>query len=197
MTAICLIRHGETDWNAKDKIQGTTDIPLNDNGLRQARECSDHLKADDWDVIITSPLIRAKQTAKIINQKLQLPLYEMEEFQERHFGDAEGLSIEDRKAIFPDKNYPNQEQLEPFINRIMKGLKKVNKNYPYSRVLLVAHGAVINSIIIQLSEEKNLPEKIPLVNACMSNIQFQENKWKVRNFNQVTHLSEHRIKIMP
>lgn len=56
MTSICLIRHGETDWNALGKLQGRTDIYLNSKGILQAKECSQFLKASQWHVIITSPL---------------------------------------------------------------------------------------------------------------------------------------------
>lgn len=48
MTKICLIRHGETDWNVRGKIQGKTDIPLNENGIMQAKQCRDYLDGSDW-----------------------------------------------------------------------------------------------------------------------------------------------------
>ena len=109
MTAICLIRHGETDWNALGKLQGRTDIPLNETGKKQAKETGAFLKGSDWDVIITSPLRRAKETAEIINQYLGLEIIEMEDFIERNYGDAEGMPFEERMRLYPDKEYPNQE----------------------------------------------------------------------------------------
>lgn len=63
-TSICLIRHGETDWNVLGKVQGRTDIPLNSTGIVQAEKCAELLKLSKWDVIITSPLKRAKETAE-------------------------------------------------------------------------------------------------------------------------------------
>ena len=125
MTKICLIRHGETDWNAMGKIQGKTDIPLNENGKRQAQQCRDYLKDSNWDIIVTSPLKRAKQTAFIINEALQLQVVEMAEFMERSFGDAEGKTREERAILYPDQQYPNQESREELVNRIMNGLEKI------------------------------------------------------------------------
>jgi len=83
MTQICLIRHGETDWNVLGKLQGRTDTVLNDRGILQAKQCAEHLKEMKWDFIITSPLLRAKQTAMILNEEIKVPLFEMEAFMER------------------------------------------------------------------------------------------------------------------
>lgn len=66
---ICLVRHGETDWNKVGKIQGHTDIELNENGIRQAYACAEYLNNAPFELIITSPLKRAKQTAEIIAEK--------------------------------------------------------------------------------------------------------------------------------
>lgn len=110
MTTICLVRHGETDWNALGMIQGKTDIPLNQKGIKQAKECGVFLKSDTWDVIVTSPLTRAKQTAEIISSIIDKPSIEMADFIERDYGDAEGMTAEERMKTFPDKKYPNQEE---------------------------------------------------------------------------------------
>jgi len=189
MTKICLIRHGETDWNAMGKIQGKTDIPLNENGKRQAQQCRDYLKDSDWDIIVTSPLKRAKQTAFIINEALQLQVVEMAEFMERSFGDAEGKTREERAILYPDQQYPNQESREELVNRIMNGLEKILVQFPDQKVLLVAHGAVIHTLLTVVSEDQLTIEKY-LSNACISNIHFKEKKWVVEDYNLVDHLVE-------
>ncbi|MED3791656.1 histidine phosphatase family protein [Niallia alba] len=189
MTKICLIRHGETDWNAMGKIQGKTDIPLNENGKRQAQQCRDYLKDSNWDIIVTSPLKRAKQTAFIINEALQLQVVEMAEFMERSFGDAEGKTREERAILYPDQQYPNQESREELVNRIMNGLEKILVQFPDQKVLLVAHGAVIHTLLTVVSENQLSIEKY-LSNACISNIHFKEKKWVVEDYNLVDHLVE-------
>lgn len=189
MTKICLIRHGETDWNAMEKIQGKTDIPLNENGTRQAQQCRDYLKDSNWDIIVTSPLKRAKQTAFIINEALQLQVVEMAEFMERSFGDAEGKTREERAILYPDQQYPNQESREELVNRIMNGLEKILVQFLDQKVLLVAHGAVIHTLLTVVSEDQLSIEKY-LSNACISNIHFKEKKWVVEDYNLVDHLVE-------
>jgi uncharacterized phosphatase len=191
ITTICLIRHGETEWNAIRKIQGKTDIPLNRTGIQQALECRDFLKESEFDVLITSPLKRARQTADIINEALNLPLIEMADFQERDFGDAEGMTKEERVAAFPDKNYPNQESLESLNKRVVAGIDKIYSNYPNKKVLLVAHGGVINSILSTFSDGEIGSGKTRLMNACISNIHFHEEKWVIKNYNQIEHLSRY------
>lgn len=189
MTKICLIRHGETDWNALGRIQGKTDIPLNENGKKQAEQCRDYLKHSEWDVIVTSPLKRAKQTALIINEALQLEVVEMDEFMERSFGDAEGKTREERAILYPHHQYPNQESREALVKRLTDGLEKVICRFPDEKVLLVAHGAVIHTLLTIVSEDSLKIEKY-LSNACISNIQYKEKRWEVKDYNLVDHLVE-------
>lgn len=191
MTSICLVRHGETDWNALGKLQGRTDISLNSNGIFQADECRHFLKDYEWDIMITSPLKRAKETAEIINKSFNIPLVEMVEFMERHYGDAEGMTVEERLTTFPDRNYSNQEDRNSLNKRIMNGIQKINKEYNGKRVLLVAHGAVINAMLAKFSNGKIGSGKTKLINACISNIKFVQEQWSIRDYNQVTHLSQY------
>ncbi|MEK4668771.1 histidine phosphatase family protein [Niallia sp. FSL R7-0271] len=188
MTNICLIRHGETDWNSLGKIQGRTDIPLNSNGIRQAEQCRDYLKETSWDLIITSPLMRAKETAAIINESLNLPIVEMAEFIERSFGDAEGKTKEERQVLYPDMLYPNAEPYWELAERLKQGLADILQSYPQQKVLLVAHGAVIHTILRILSNEEITLDNTYLTNACISNIHYKDSKWAIKDYNIVTHL---------
>lgn len=185
---ICLIRHGETDWNAQGRIQGGTDIELNEKGVNQAEACKTYFEGSDWEVIVTSPMKRAKRTAEIINQALNLELVEMSDFMERTFGEAEGLTLAERKTLFPDGNYPGQESRKDLEDRVMAGIEAINKTYPNKRVLLIAHGAVIHSILSVMSEEIAFTNT-KLLNACLSNVEYKEDKWHVHNYNGIDHLT--------
>ena len=160
MTLICLVRHGETDWNKAMRVQGTTDIPLNQTGKEQAEEARVFLENSDWDILITSPLSRARQTAEIINQNMRLPIVEMDVFKERGYGDAEGLTPDERERQFPGlREYPNQEPKTAGTHRVLPAMNEVLKKYPKTHVLLVAHGGVINSILAHLSGGDSVLEK--------------------------------------
>lgn len=172
------------------RLQGSTDIPLNPKGIQQAEASGQFLKNSQWDVLITSPLKRANQTAEIINKSLNIPLVVMEEFKEKFFGDAEGMTLKERLALYPDHQYPNQEEDEALSNRVISGLERIHHEYKNQRVLLVAHGAVINSILSYLSSGQLGYGKTKLQNACMNEINYCENQWKLISFNQVDHLSQ-------
>ncbi|MFD6442842.1 histidine phosphatase family protein, partial [Peribacillus sp. NPDC060186] len=140
ITTICLVRHGQTDWNALGKLQGQTDIPLNELGKIQAQKCGKFLSKADWDVIITSPLKRAKETAEIISSYIEGPVIEKLEFIEKNFGAAEGMTADERESAFSDKVYPNQESQESLRDRLVNGLQEIQQEYPEKKVILVAHG---------------------------------------------------------
>lgn len=190
MTSICLIRHGETDWNSLGRLQGQTDTLLNATGRLQARACGDFLKNFNWDVLITSPLKRAKETGAIINQTLHLPDFVMPEFAERSFGDAEGLTVEEREEQFPSKEYPNQEGESELQARLMAGLDHIHQSFPKRRVILVTHGAVIHSLLKQFAKEELENKKFKLFNGGLNHIHFDQTEWRVKAYNQVSHLPQ-------
>ncbi|MBU0905996.1 MAG: histidine phosphatase family protein [Firmicutes bacterium] len=189
MTTVCLIRHGETDWNSIGMLQGRKDIPLNEAGILHAKQCRQVLTSSHCDVVITSPLKRAKQTATIINEKLNVPVIEMVDFVERDFGLAEGMTYDERNSKFPNRSYPNQEERISFHKRVMEGLNTINHRYVDNKILLVAHGGVINAILAELSNGEIGSEKTDLLNGCMSNIFMQDGKWFIKDYNQISHLS--------
>jgi uncharacterized phosphatase len=116
----------------------------------------------------------------------------MEEFIERGYGDAEGMDLEERLKRFRDGNIPKQEDMLSLKKRVMEGINIINgKLSPNKKVILVAHGAVINSVLANLSDGEIGSGKTKLINACISNIHFFENKWKIKDYNQITHLSHY------
>src|SRR5659263_225716 len=91
-TVICIVRHGETDWNAQGRLQGREDIELNDAGRQQARKIAAYLSGEHWDAVVSSPLKRAYETAQIVAGILSVSDIEVEELiTERDYGEASGL----------------------------------------------------------------------------------------------------------
>jgi len=149
---ICLIRHGETDWNSVGKFQGREDIPLNKAGIKQIQRTSNYLKKSKWDEIISSPLTRAKMSAEIIRKQIGLrKIHEEIDFIERDLGKISGMTQEEADRSFPDGNYEGIEPLEKLHDRSMNALIKWVKEFNEKNIIIMTHGATINSILTKLS----------------------------------------------
>ena len=103
-----VVRHGQTDWNAKGRIQGKTDIELNEIGIEQARQLKALIKDYNIDLIISSPLKRARKTAEIINETVKCNIIFEDSLKERGYGIFEGMI---RKEINDELKKIN-EQIE-------------------------------------------------------------------------------------
>lgn len=142
---IYLTRHGQTDWNQRHIIQGKTDIPLNEEGRAQARITRDHLAHVPLKVIYVSPLIRARETAQIINEYHHVPLLTDQRLEERGFGDMEGADIDQVDFThFWNINYENNyrcERTSLFYQRVYDFIDEI-KSTNDQNILVVAHGGV-------------------------------------------------------
>lgn len=141
---IALIRHGQTDWNATLRIQGSTDIPLNDTGRQQAGSIIDRLDASQWDLVVSSPLSRARETAEILAAGLGLDLGPaIPELVERAYGEAEGATAEVVRENWPDRQYPGMESESDVQVRGAAALAAIEERFPGRNVLAVSHGTLI------------------------------------------------------
>jgi uncharacterized phosphatase len=149
MTSLYLVRHGETDWNAQRRIQGSTDIPLNDMGREQARTTGLLLATRTWDAIVTSPLSRAMETARIIAGEVGLAEpTTVPALVERQYGDAEGLNWEQVEARYPDGAVvPGRETREEVAARVLPALVEIAASHPGQSILVVSHGGVIRTVL--------------------------------------------------
>jgi uncharacterized phosphatase len=150
MTLIFVVRHGETDWNRQRRIQGSTDIPLNSVGREQALATGRLLALRNWDAIITSPLLRARETAEIIASVTgRHSLQSLDDIAERRYGDAEGLTYEQVEAQFPgDSPVPGRESRESVALRAVPALITLADRYPGQSIVVVSHGGVIRSLLV-------------------------------------------------
>jgi uncharacterized phosphatase len=149
MTSIYLVRHGETDWNAQRRIQGRTDIPLNDTGRAQAATTGALLARRDWDGIFASPLSRAFETAGIIAAEIGLGTPGIvDAIAERNYGEAEGLNWEQIDAMFPgDTPVPGRETHEAVAERAVPALIALALSNAGKSLVVVSHGGVIRSVL--------------------------------------------------
>jgi uncharacterized phosphatase len=150
------MRHGETDWNVTRRIQGTQPVPINANGVRQIREaCNSILEqpALRFAAVVTSPLLRARQSAEICCEILHAPVEIQVDFRERSFGDLEGkthaeinrlFGIQDIEAFTGDAH--GVEPVTELDKRLMHGIEILRARFRKKNVLVLTHGSVIKRI---------------------------------------------------
>ena len=147
-----LVRHGETEWNRQERIQGSTDIPLNDTGRTQALASAALLASVEPHAVFASPLLRAFETGEIIARTLGLPVpVPVPKLVERHYGEAEGLNYRQIEKRFPDRSLvPGQEHKQQLSTRSMRALLAIARSSDGEAVVIVAHGGVIRAILAEL-----------------------------------------------
>jgi probable phosphoglycerate mutase len=149
MTTLYLVRHGETDWNAQRRVQGSTDIRLNATGRDQAAMTGRLLARRPWDAIVASPLSRAFETASIIAREVGLSEpTTLDSIVERHHGEAEGLRWQEVEERFPgDAEIPGRELCEEVTARVIPALVRLAAEHPDRSIIVVSHGGVIRSVL--------------------------------------------------
>ncbi|WP_314094384.1 histidine phosphatase family protein [Microbacterium foliorum] len=160
MTLITLVRHGQTDWNLGRRIQGSTDIPLNETGRADAYAAAERLADGTHHAVTSSPLARARETAQIIADSLGLPLGDaVADVREREFGEGEGLLVDEYLATYGDwhAEVPGAETLDAVGDRALGALHRIaresrERTAPVAEsVIVVAHGGVIRAVIDRVS----------------------------------------------
>ena len=152
-----VIRHGQTDWNVKEKCQGRTDIELNNTGIKQAQNAKEQLKKHKIDLIICSPLKRTRKTAEIINETINSEIIIDERIIERGYGNLEGKTDEEWKEIIGDNvsianyynlnwNKQNIEPIQDICKRVWEVLDEIKEKYNDKNILLVTHGGTCRAI---------------------------------------------------
>lgn len=171
---IIIVRHGQTNINLERRLQGITDNPLNDTGKEQALDTRKKLKNEKIDLIICSPLIRARQTADIINEGRNIEIIYDDRLKERNFGEYEGEYIKDYNvdefwSYRTNKKYKKAENVRDFLNRIYKFLDEIKEKYKDKNILLVAHAGV--SVAFKCYFQ-GIPEDDKLVEIRLKNCEF-------------------------
>ncbi|PFN09473.1 MULTISPECIES: histidine phosphatase family protein [Bacillus cereus group] len=188
MTEICLVRHGQTDWNFQEIIQGREDIPLNEVGKKQASQSAATLKMETWDVMISSPLSRAQETAQAIAGAVGIQSILLDErFVERNFGEASGKPIPTVRELIAEGNVEGMETDEEIVNRCFSALKDVAQIHEGKRIIIVAHSHAIKAILHAILPNE-ITFKTPLKNACISYVKVENGNWDVLRYNIAEHI---------
>ena len=174
------IRHGQTDWNRDDRLQGSSDIPLNDVGRQQAHEAAAILRGGGWEAIVSSPLSRARETAEIMAADLGIelgPSYAA--FVERDYGVNEGGSSSEIVAKHPNRDYPGAESLASVVARGTAGLAMVAADFGETPTIIVCHGTIIRYTLAALAGRR-----VPgILNGSISTLDLVDGVWQVLTVN--------------
>ncbi|MBT2512986.1 histidine phosphatase family protein [Arthrobacter sp. ISL-30] len=182
LTTFALIRHGQTDWNAQRRLQGSTDIPLNDVGRGQARDAVAVLSRYDWDAIVSSPLSRAAETADLIAAGLGLDVARrVPELSERSFGPAEGLQAgPELDALRIPGGFRGAESEDEAACRGLAALDALAEEFRGGRVLVVAHGT-----LLRVSLSRAIGRTLQSIDNALLNLAHHHviDGWQLEYFN--------------
>lgn len=170
-----VVRHGKTQWNLEHRCQGISDIPLTDEGRQEASKLYPLVKQLNVDVVFASPLSRAYETAKLIVNN-EIPINIDDRLTERDWGMNEGMKIDevdqyDCWDVILNTNVQNIERVQDFMKRISEFIEDIKSKYPNSKVLVVAHSAVLRVIHYLLG---TIPEDGDLTRINIPNLRVIE-----------------------
>ena len=202
-TTVILVRHGETAYNVQGRSQGILDIPLNENGLKQAKLLAKSLKDYPIDVFISSPLNRALVTTETVAKIHGMEVaYTDERLREINFGDCAGLNANEREKRFPALmelwknrpwlvNFPNGESLRDMQYRGRLALEDAVAKYPGKTIFIGAH-SFINAVVLcsVLGLDTQHFPQIAQNNTCVNVLQYEDGLWKIVTMNSVAHLGK-------
>lgn len=196
-----LIRHGETDWNLEERMQGQTDKPLNARGIEQAAQLAARLAAEEnIDTIYTSPLSRARVTAEAIGSRLGVAPIIDSRLAERSAGALEGMTLAEIQVNYPqvvrawrEENVrvllPGGENQEELHSRVVGFLRMLRSQHAEKRVAVVSHGGTLSMLlasILDMDINKRFPFRLD--NASVSQIDLERPRPRIDLLNDTCHL---------
>ncbi|MCL2523006.1 MAG: histidine phosphatase family protein [Betaproteobacteria bacterium] len=199
-TRLCLLRHGETEWNVARRIQGQVDVDLSAVGWRQAEAAGRWLADAGITALYSSDLRRAWRTAEAIGRALNLVPRAEPALRERRYGVFEGLTQEEAKrdlpAVYaafagrdPDYDFVSGESLKTLFARVTEAVRRIAAEHPGERVALVTHGGVLDIVNrFVRGNPLHLPRDFLIPNAGLNWISCRDGAWAIEVWGETAHL---------
>ena len=202
-TRICLVRHGETGWNAQSRIQGHMDEELNARGIAQARATAHGLRGHEFKAIYSSDLSRASATAGVIASVLNLDVSTRTDLRERHYGCAQALTYDEVREHHPDEYrrflerdpdhaFPGGgESLQEFSQRIRNALAEIACTHSGQQVLVVTHGGaldIVNRFV--RGNPLHTPRDFTIPNCSLNWVEHGAQGWRMVSWAGQSHLDK-------
>jgi alpha-ribazole phosphatase len=202
MGVFYLVRHGETEWNAENRLCGCSDVPLSATGRQQAKSLAERLKPIPFEALYSSPLERALETARLISESVDLQPVPDHRLVELDYGHWEGKTlpdilendpetwrawVADPAAVAP----PGGESGLEAQQRVVSFLDLLAAKHPQGHVLVVFHKTVCRLMVCHAlgMPPREYRRRLVLNNAALSIIQAQPYGWQLVTFNDTSHLS--------
>jgi probable phosphoglycerate mutase len=199
-TRFCIVRHGETAWNAEGRVQGQLDVPLSEVGLAQARAVAQALAAERFDALYSSDLVRVRQTAAPAAARLGLQVRCDAALRERHYGVFQGMTYADCKSQRPhdyarfkakdlDYDFGSGESLAGFNKRVLEFLNFLCETHAGENLLVFTHGGVLE-MLYRHAMQRGLatPRDFEIPNAALNVLEHAVDKWRVLKWAHIEHL---------
>ena len=200
-TRLCLVRHGETDWNAAGRVQGQLDVPLNETGRVQARAVASVLGDESFAAIYSSDLVRVQQTAAPVAQRLGLEVFLDARLRERHYGVFQGMTYAEAKeripegyarfrAKDPEYDFGTGESLGSFNERSLLFIQELVRRHEGEDLLLFTHGGILEMVYRHATGRGlSTPRDFEIPNAALNRIEIGPAGWRIAAWADVGHLS--------
>ncbi|HNR97289.1 MAG TPA: histidine phosphatase family protein [Anaerolineae bacterium] len=201
MTRIILIRHGQTTWNAEERIRGQVEVPLDSVGISQAQATAARV-AREWQpaAVYCSPLQRAVQTAQFIADRVGLDAQVVPELNDMDFGVWQGLTYREVRANWPELarqwmeepervSFPGGETLDMVRERGMAALQRIIERHPDQQVVVVGH-TVLNRVLLcgVLGLTNAAHWRIGQDTCAVNVIDWQKGTYYLQSLNDICHL---------
>jgi probable phosphoglycerate mutase len=188
-TRICFIRHGETDWNVAKRIQGHTDIPLNETGRAQALAMAFNAAHQRFHAIYSSDLARTLETAKALAQREDQEVKLLPQLRERHYGVFQGITAAEGAVKYPEAHahyvardleydFENGESLRGFAERVADGIDWLVRHHSGQTIAAVSHSGVLDVIYRRATGRPlHTPRDFVIPNCALNWFHFDGQGW--------------------
>ena len=207
LTRICFVRHGETDWNAEKRIQGQTDIPLNETGRAQALAMAFNAAHASFKAIYSSDLARAAETARALAQREDLEVKWLPQLRERHYGIFQGITAAEGAGRYPeayqhylarhpDYDFETGESMTQHVSRVHEAVDWMVRHHAGQTIAAVTHAGVLDILYRKATGRPlHTPRDFVIPNCALNWFRFDGQGWHLESWGDRHHLTQVLVEV--
>lgn len=202
LTRICFVRHGETDWNVEKRIQGQTDIPLNEIGRAQALAMAFNAAHVSFKAIYSSDLMRAAETARVLAVREELDVQPLPQLRERHYGIFQGITATEGAARYPEAylrymardvgyDFETGESIDQLVMRVSEAINWMVRHHTGQTIAAVTHAGVLDILYRKATGRPlHTPRDFVIPNCALNWFHFDGQGWHLESWGDRHHLTQ-------